>query len=489
MKMRPHLPFLTFLFSTLSAFSYTGEKLTVSLAGDSSRHQVELISLNLEDHTATLRMAGQEAATPLGLLSEKSRQLIEKTWNAKLKEINQLNTAIGHPLFSPTGNLWDENAEAIAARLRLPEESKTPYTSSYRRYLREGYEFLGTFPRTMVLYGNEDQKAESLSLMYSNKGDNLSTVGSGEDHFDDNGKKIDRGTLRGAMQYDEKTIAQAITSILGESRRQRMQAEGKSKINTDRWDWKGHSFILAHADDEYVHLRIVKSNFADNRGRKSKEDLRKTRNDGYMRKRLKSNVVNKDNGDVYIDHIPMVDQGPKGYCAPATFERAMRHAEVPADMYLLATIATIGGGGTNTRRLFEEVSNSTRRTGGRTARQFRLKSLEPKRIKKYIDKGVPILWGMKSLQKYNQIANTRTVERREITAWDQYAEKITKEAEENVKQLRLEENHHLCLIIGYNEETGEVAVSDSWGKRYTCRWVHYLEADAVSSGDCYAIDL
>jgi len=168
----------------------------------------------------------------------------------------------------------------------------------------------------------------------------------------------------------------------------------------------------------------------------------------------------------------------------------MRHAEVPADMYLLATIATSEGGGTNPVRLFEEVESTTRRTGGRTAKEVSFRSLEPKKIKKHINKGIPILWGMRSLSAYNSTANRRTKERQTITDWQAWADTIEDEAKNQEREMSQEEsNHHMCLIVGYNEATGEVAVSDSWGKRYNRRWVHYIEADAVNSGYAYIIDL
>jgi len=46
------------------------------------------------------------------------------------------------------------------------------------------------------------------------------------------------------------------------------------------------------------------------------------------------------------------------------------------------------------------------------------------------------------------------------------------------------------MIIGYNEATNELAVSDSWGPRYEIRWVHTDIANAVSSkyNDGFVID-
>ena len=474
-----HLLFLSLAFAPIA---YGGKLLKITVAEGKDTVEAELIKF--DGDTATLRLKdGQEVPTPLGLLNEETRQLIKLSWEKRIEKINQINEALGHPLFSTNGDLWEEDASTVATRLRLPEESKTPYTSSYRRYTNENFEFAGAFPRTVVLYGNAKGKTDSFSLMFSNKGDTLSNVGAGEEHFDEKGKKIDRNTLRGSMRYDQKLISNKLNSLFGEKRRQRMQAQGAKKISTDRWDWEGHAFILAFANEEYVNLRIVDTHFADNKGKRGRTP------DSVMKKRLRENVIRKENGDVYIDNIPMVDQGPKGYCAPATFERAMRYAEVPADMYLLATVATEGGGGTNTQSLFAEVVSSAKRTGKRKAREINFNSLAPKRIKKWIDEGIPVLWSMRSLRPYNDIANTRTAERKTVTDWKIYTKSIEEEAKEKERALKEDSAHHLCLIVGYNAETGEIAVSDSWGKRYTRRWVHHEIADAVTYGAKYVIDL
>ena len=62
-----------------------------------------------------------------------------------------------------------------------------------------------------------------------------------------------------------------------------------------------------------------------------------------MKERALTCVINKNNGDVLIENIPMVDQGPKGYCVPATWERYLRYFDMPADMYLLAIVGGTSG--------------------------------------------------------------------------------------------------------------------------------------------------
>jgi len=111
-------------------------------------------------------------------------------------------------------------------------------------------------------------------------------------------------------------------------------------------------------------------------------------------------------------------------------------------------------------------------------------------VKKYIDKGVPVLWQMRSLHEYNQLANKRTLARAEVSDMAKWKQEIEAEAETVVKSLEAqEENYHICMIVGYNEETNEVAVSDSWGPRYELRWVSVEIAKAVTSYGGFVIDL
>ena len=435
--------------------------------------------LGLSGDKVRLEMKGKEYTLPLSRFSAESQALLQEAG----QKGEQLNQALGQPLFTPGKTLWEEPAETLAKRLEWPEESKTPYTSSYRLYPRESYLFAGAPARTAVAYGNEKGHTELLSIIFSNKGDTLSSVGSGEDHFDERGTKINPETLAGAMKLDEVRISKALTSILGPPEDQAMFAQGSSKIKNKRWDWNGHSFLLSLSDEEYVRLRVAPISFAEAGGKTERIS------DQDMRKRLASNVTRNSAGDVYIDNIPMVDQGPKGYCAPATFERAMRHAGVAADMYLLATLATSPGGGTYTELLYDKVAFTTRSKGGRSAKEITLNSLQPGRIKRYIEKGVPVLWRMRSVSSYNDIANERSKARKDVKNWGDWARKVDAEAEKNLPGLRNGTNYHICLIVGYNENTGELAVSDSWGPEYERRWIHWKEAEAVSQRGAYLIDL
>ena len=71
---------------------------------------------------------------------------------------------------------------------------------------------------------------------------------------------------------------------------------------------------------------------------------------------LKANVVRNDGGDVWIDNVPMVDQGMKGYCACATSERVLRYYGKDVDEHQIAQMAgSTADGGTSTARMLEAV--------------------------------------------------------------------------------------------------------------------------------------
>ena len=54
---------------------------------------------------------------------------------------------------------------------------------------------------------------------------------------------------------------------------------------------------------------------------------------------LPKNVTRDDDGNVFIDDIPMVDQGQKGYCVVASVQRLFEYYGIPCDQHQLAQIA------------------------------------------------------------------------------------------------------------------------------------------------------
>ncbi len=73
--------------------------------------------------------------------------------------------------------------------------------------------------------------------------------------------------------------------------------------------------------------------------------------------KVKDNVTKSPNGDVFIDNVPMVDQGQKGYCAAAVSERVLRYYGNRIDEHEIAQQAgTSAEGGTSVAAMKEAVS-------------------------------------------------------------------------------------------------------------------------------------
>ncbi|MES2660379.1 MAG: hypothetical protein V4689_17275 [Verrucomicrobiota bacterium] len=432
------------------------------------------------DNVTLKREDGKVFTLPKSKLSAADQTYIaERALNAG-DDAKKLNEAAGHEI-SSGARLSERKAEELAKSLQLRPESKSKYGKSWRLYAAyaKGYTLFGAMPYSAALYSNEAGNATGLSIVYANKGDFGSTAGFAQDHFKGATAAAPKD-LAEAMTRDEETVAKALTSVLGAGKTERY-GEGSTRRKITRWDWNGHAFLLSNEEGEYVSLAIVSSETADAGGRTA---LTK---DGDVKKRLTSSIVRSPNGDVHLSEIPMVDQGPKGYCVPATFERVMRTMGLEADMYLLAMVGqSAAGGGTSVELLLDNLRHQVL-SKGRRIKDEEVKDLRIRDVKRYIDEGIPIMWRLCSMEKYNDIADKNTAERAKVTDWSAYAAKILTENAGLAKSPKPESNFHLCMIIGYNEATQEIAVSDSWGARFELRWVPLAVANWASNGSIVMI--
>ena len=177
----------------------------------------------------------------------------------------------------------------------------------------------------------------------------------------------------------------------------------------------------------------------------------------------------------------MVNQGSKGYCAPATVERVLRYYGITTiNMHFIADKAnTRKGGGTSVSSLLSSLSPVCRAVNLRTVS---CGDLRLSMIKKYIDQGIPIFWVMRVNPEYEKI---RMESRRVRT--------MVRSKKEWVKRLRRlkvpsKGGDHICLVIGYNLETEEIAVSNSWGEHeIQPSWVPLRIGKKVSHGKTFVL--
>ncbi len=389
-----------------------------------------------------------------------------------------MNEAFGIALWSD-GSLWDDPAAETATRLGWPVESATSTDSSFRKYPGAADLVLGTRPYSLALYG-EEEKVARVSMMFANKGDSVAGELLAGDARATKDLKKSIKSARAAIQQDAATIEGRLTALLGPPTADRFGQGRQTRESVKRWDWNGHAILLAAPEDEYVAVRILPSTVADLGGRSRLPDAE-------LRSRLLSRVEKRPNGDVVLKDMPMVDQGPKGYCVPATWERVMRYMGIPADMYVLAMAGdTTAGGGTSIDAITAGAREAVMRGGRRLDPENGKISIRT--VRKYIDRGLPLMWAMYSMDALNKDLNARMVTRKAMedpTAWTKSLDPARKAA----KKIPVDINQgHMCMIIGYNEKTGEIAVSDSWGPDFAERWITEEEANAVSQGALMAIN-
>lgn len=354
--------------------------------------------------------------------------------------------------------LWDDLTESVAGRMQLAKESKTDFMENYRAYPLGKAEILGEPVYTIVLYGGE-KYAESLCFVFLNQGDVLVP----EQVDDEFLKKMAEDIEESGMHVHDTLVP-----VLGEPKRDRI-GKGLLREKVWRWDWNGHAILLSMQEGKYAMLRILPVDRADRSGKVDKIKSRE------LRKRMKSCVEQRENGDVIIRNIPMIDQGPKGYCSPATWERYMRYLGIPADMYQLANIANTDiGGGTCTDEMVDATEGFLS-YNGRHVEEID-DPLGIKTISKYIDQGLPVMWSYLTTRTFQFETNRNTARRN--------GQEIKTQKKPDINSGCI---GHICLIIGYNEKTSEIAISDSWGPKFNERWFPVRLLDDLEPSHMYII--
>ena len=387
-----------------------------------------------------------------------------------------LNDAAGALFWLPaqegaTSGLWDESANAVAQRLKLPKESKTSTQSSYRLYPKPDFRLFGTRPYSVALYAKGD-KATEFSIVFANGGDYFTDKENLADYHSpsDAPKIID--AFKKQLRSDEDAIRTKLTSVLGAATESHVTI-GNNEYSVARWTWRDCYLMLARPQDKCVLLRIVPVKQAE------------TDRIGWQdrKEQLAQRIIRRENGDVVIGEIPMVDQGPKGYCVPATWERYLRYLDIPADMYVLAQFGgTMLGGGTDPAAMATAADLLAQENDLRIDTETRPLIFD--RIRDSIDRGLPFMWGCRADPGTIDKWITNWTAQRKKSSWDDWT--VFVKARPPVHQ-PIGGDGHMRMIVGYNKETREVAISDSWGEKYAERWLPFDVLEELSQGMFYTI--
>jgi hypothetical protein len=421
-------------------------------------------------HTATLAPTAAPIMTPTSTPAN---------LGTKVPTAQQVNKALGISLFG-SRPLWEENDAMVAGRLDWPAESRTSYETGYRWYPytdNSAITVLGARALSLFLQGINDKVAR-VSVLFANKGDvafySSAQEAKAQAAITNQPLMVTDNMLKGcqdAMRHDKTIVESALKALFGESKPARIGRFASTTESGQRWDWNGHTFVLVAPPNEYVALRILPTASIDDTDADRKAFAAAKAN-------LSQRVKHKENGDVVITDLPMIDQGRKGYCVPATFERILRYYGLSEDMNILAMAGqTKAGGGTSVSGIEGATYTTLRDAGANITKKNFSGSIQE--IKSAIDAGKPILFTHYSTEEFNKRVNERMMHRIAVTNWEDWSTRFLPSLKKTIPLKPDPEYGHICLIIGYNEKTREIAISDSWGRAAKERWMTEEEAKQI----------
>lgn len=341
------------------------------------------------------------------------------------------------------------------------------------RSTREGLKLWGQ-PVGETILRSREGKLHSFEISIYNRGDMGDISG---DAFDN-------------LSTKWLALLQSKTGMDGEKMNRTQKG---SVVSADRWLWECPGAYIALTESssghgskkqpEFLKLSLVSVKFG--------KEMFSTRGGitKLMTKRgdLKDSVEKRDNGDVVIRNIPMVDQGRKGYCAVASAERVFRYYGLQVDQHAMAQIAQSSAqGGTNPDKMVDSLKRVAGRTRTRLHVLYEIDQRETKsniraynRAIKKNKKGTPVPDdGYVPYQQFLSVCHAPTLKevRAKGSSYNRFKKSIQDKIGEGIpllwalqvgvipeKGIPQTGGGHMRLIIGYNDKTDEIIYTDSWG--------------------------
>ena len=231
---------------------------------------------------------------------------------------------------------------------------------------------------------------------------------------------------------------------------------------------------------------------------------------GVSRLKVRANVRRNAEGDVWIEGVPMVDQGQKGYCACAVTERVLRYYGSDVDEHQIAQMA---GSSAQRGTGVEEMIQAVRTLGQKCKLGFRSivsMSGSVKDIEKEVEKYNKAAKSMKAPQidmrscmrghtiMVNQIRDQMRPDvvmkmRVKDARYGKFLSGVRSQVDEGVpvfwgvtlglfpeRGLPQTRGGHMRLIIGYNAKTHEILYSDTWGAGHELKRMPEDQAFAIT---------
>lgn len=314
-------------------------------------------------------------------------------------------------------------------------------------------------------------------------------------------------------QTKQKELVSAMNSLLGQKARKSNLPGTKTGLKVQAWVWSVPNGIVrlesaisssktaasktAGKQSEFIRIVCAPDKDSLNRG---------GAHDKVGRRDLKSCVVEDADGTVWIKGIPMIDQGGKGYCVPATVARVFAYYGMDGvDMHAMAAICdSSADGGTSVWTM----KSALKEIGGRF--RVRIKDLpdpatdistgisnynrEAEKCNKpllnlsanskssWLKNLDPALWLKARVKNAGDVKKWMAPIRKSIMSgvpvlWSVFASGLYTSSDTSSVG-----GAHMRLIIGFNPKSNTIVYSDSWGQATTKRVMSMEEAYAATSG-------
>lgn len=365
-----------------------------------------------------------------------------------------IDAVAGVPVFLD-GKIWSESPDELKSRLKIGGgETKTRDGGILSCII--GQKLFGV-DANEIKFEYEHGKISSVKIVFFNKGDSVK-----------GGKWNSRTAAK--MRADARELFKKLSDAFGAAENSHIGG-GAAKIRAKQWVCPSAAIRVAFEDKEFIIMQVVPpSELAEKPAEKQAVS-------GRMN--LADTVEKSANGDVVVK-VPMVNQGAKGYCFPATVERLLLHNGLAdIDMHKLADLFKTGvGGGTTLDNAADAISKIARAN----KLKFGVAKRDFSQISKNIDVGIPMLWLMFSPSEYVSARRERT-KKREAADFKEWVKLCRKEKKPKFSGMG-DDSAHVCLIVGYNRATKEIAVSDSWSDGDAApSWISFDAFKSVSQ-DC-----
>ena len=257
---------------------------------------------------------------------------------------------------------------------------------------------------------------------------------------------------------------------------------------------KANKFAKAKFKPEYIRLVISKGSPKINA-----VNIDKVGNHILTQLEIKEMITKADDGSVFLEGIPMIDQGQKGYCACATTARILNYYGREVDMHDIAKLAeSTGSLGTDPKELESAIKNISAKMRLNMRKIVTCYLSNNKDYFRLMDKL------SRQYKKMDMTFNPRLVKAQEIKpAFKEMAlkDRRFKDFEKGIKTyinrgqplawalqlgivpepgLPQAGGGHMRLITGYNDEKKTIFFSDSWGKGHEKKEMDIYSAFYIS---------